>query len=91
MILNIGAGSKQNQTKVNPRKFYDLSKVAKHGRKKIDYDASSGSQTHPFIEELTDWLQTSRHSKDDDSLIYRELHRFKQLYYEEKSKTITME
>ena len=58
---------------IAPRKFYDMAIVVSQGRKKIEVDAATGKQTNPFIEELIDWFKNSKHLKEDDSIVHKEL------------------
>lgn len=50
-----------------------MAKIVSQGRKKIEVDAATGKQTNPFIEELIDWFKNSKHLKEDDSIVHKEL------------------
>lgn len=105
VILSLSSNAQGSKSVQEPRKHYDPSKLNTEGRSKYQNLGKTLLQgSSLFIEELIEWLKTSKHAKvteqnglsvgsqqSSDPYSRQELLRFQALYYEERRKALDLQ
>eukprot|EP00347_Sterkiella_histriomuscorum_P021918 403332320 len=90
IVLNIKGSSSKNQAhKAVPRKYYDNSKV-NSSKNQQQQSFTSGQEKINFVDDVMEWLRTSKHNNDNESFLYQEVKKWQNLYYDEKAKLASL-